>query len=207
MARAIPGLLLVLLVAGCAGIEHRAYYPPDDGTTRALAETLYRAARAAGDEPARYSFALLATRDVSTYSADDATFYFSEGLARQPRAVVDALVAREVAHEVLGHAGQRRALTWSLTAGFTVLGVVVPGAGLLDFALNPLIVRAFSRDQVVAADLRAVEILRGMGHVAPKTVLANGLRAAYAVNGPRAGGWLAAEPSLGDRLAALEPLE
>jgi Zn-dependent protease with chaperone function len=164
-------------------------------------------ARALGDEPTRYSFALLATRDVSTFSADDATFYFSERLARQPRAVVDALVAREVAHEVLGHAGQRRALTLSLSAGFTVLGIVVPGAGLLDLALNPLIVRAFSRDQVVAADLRAVEILRGMGHPAPRTVLANALRAAYAINGPRGGGWLAAEPSLDHRLAVLEPLE
>ena len=206
MARALVSIL-VLLLTGCAGIERRAYYPPQGSETRALAGTLYRAAQAAGDEPGRYSFAMVATRDVSTFTADDATFYFSEGLARQPQAVIDALVAREVAHEVLGHAGQRRALTLSLTAGFTVLGIVVPGAGLLDVALNPLIVRAFSRDQVVAADLRAVEILRGMGHAAPGRVLANALRAAYAVNGPRRGGWLAAEPSLDDRLTVLAPLE
>ena len=206
MVRAVLALA-VLAVAGCTGVEQRAYYPPTGPDTRTLSETLYRAAQAAGDEPARYSFALLATRDLSAYTVDDATFYFSEGLARQSRPVIDALVAREVAHEVLGHVGQRRALTWSLSAGFTVLGVVVPGAGLLDFALNPLIVRAFSRDQVVAADLRAVEILRGMGHPAPKRVLADALRAAYAINGPRGGGWLASEPPLDDRLAALEPLD
>jgi Zn-dependent protease with chaperone function len=206
MARALF-LLLVLVTTGCGGLERRAYFPPDDASTRALAHTLYRAAQSAGDEPGRYSFALLASRDVSAFTADDATFYFSEGLAQQPQAVIDALVARQVAHEVLGHAGQRRALTLSLTAGFTALGLIVPGAGLLDFAVNPLVVRAFSRDQVVAADLRAVEILRGMGHAAPKTTLANALRAAHAVNGPRTGGWLAAEPSLDDRLTALAPLD
>src|SRR5688500_2044337 len=126
MARTVVALLF-MLTAGCAGIEQRAYYPPAVAATRTLSETLYRAAQAAGDEPGRYSFAMLASRDVSTYSADDATFYFSEGLARQPQAVIDALVAREVAHEVLGHAGQRRALSLSLTAGFTVLGVAFPG--------------------------------------------------------------------------------
>jgi Zn-dependent protease with chaperone function len=195
-------LVALLVTTGCAGLESRAYYPPNTTSTRALAATLYRTARAAGDDPARYSFALLATRDVSAYSADDATFYFSEGLASQPQPVIDALVAHEVAHEVLGHAGQRHALRWSLTAGFTVLGVVVPGAGLLDFVVGPLVVRAFTRDQEIAADLRAVEILRSMGHADPQRALASALRAAHAVNGARRGGLLATEPALDDRLAA-----
>lgn len=198
---------VVLTAGGCAGLEERAYYPPAGVTTRALAESLHRTARAAGDDPARYSFAMLATRDVSAYTADDATFYFSEGLATQPVGVMDAIVAREVAHEVLGHAGQRRALTWSLSAGFTVLGVVVPGAGLLDVALNPLIVRAFTRDQEIAADLRAAEILRVLGYTTPKRTLVDGLRAMYAVNGGRAGGLLASQPPFEQHLAALEPLE
>jgi Zn-dependent protease with chaperone function len=172
-----------------------------------LAEALHRAAQAAGDDPARYSFALVASRDVAAYSADGATFYFSEGLTRQSRSVVEALVAHEVAHEVLGHAGQRRALSLSLTAGFSILGVLLPGAGLLDLALNPLIVRAFTRDQEIAADLRAVEILRVMGYAAPLATFAVALRAAYAVNGARGGGVLASEPSLDDRLTALGPLE
>jgi Zn-dependent protease with chaperone function len=195
------------VAAGCAGLDERAYYPAAGPETRAIAETLYRAVQAAGDDLTRYSFALLATRDVATYSADDATFYVTEGLARQPAGVMDAMLARQVAHEVLGHAGQRRALSWSLKAGFTVLGFVVPGAGLLDLALNPLIVRAFTRDQVIAADLRAVEILRSMGHRTPQRTLVAALRVAHAINGTPAGGWLATEPTLEDRLAALGPLE
>lgn len=208
MLRTVALGALVLACAACASAPDRAYFPsPLQPETAAVSERLFRAAQGAGDDPARYSFALIKTRAVSAYSAEDATFYFSEGLARQPAGVVDALVAHEVAHEVLGHAGKRRVLSLSLSAGFTVLGVVIPGAGLVDLLVNPLIVRAFTRDQEIAADLKAVEILRGMGYEAPRRNLADALRAAAAVNGPPRGGWLAAEPDLAERLAALEPLE
>jgi len=164
-------------------------------------------AAAAGDDPARYSFAMIATGDVSAFTAEDATFYFSEGLARQPAPVVDALVAHEVAHELLGHRGQRRALSLGLAAGFTVLGVVVPGAGLLDLVVSPLVVRAYTRDQEIAADLKGADILGLMGYDAPRRALVDALRRADKVNGRPRGGWLATEPDLEERLAALEPLE
>ncbi|HEV8583890.1 MAG TPA: M48 family metalloprotease [Methylomirabilota bacterium] len=203
------GLLLVLLATGaCATVPERAYYPsPSDPETRVLAEALWRAARAASEDPRHYSFAMIRGGDVSAYTVEDATFYFTQGLARQPARVVDALVAHEVAHELLGHHGERRALSLSLGAGFTVLGIAFPGAGLLDLVANPLIVRAFTRDQELAADARAIEILRDMGYETPRRVLAEALRAAAQVNGPPRGGWLATEPKLKDRLGKLEPLE
>jgi Zn-dependent protease with chaperone function len=198
----------LLVLAGCAALPDHAFYPsPSDPATKAVAASLHRAARAAGDDPARYSFALLHTRDVSAYTADDATFYFSQGLAMQPPHVMDALVAHEVAHELLGHSGRRRALSLGLSAGFTVLGFVFPGAGLVDFVVNPLLVRAYTRDQETAADLKAVEVLRSMGYEAPRRILAEALREAAVVNGRPRGGWLATEPDVDDRLSALEPLE
>jgi Zn-dependent protease with chaperone function len=206
VARPVAALLLLTL-AGCASVADRAYYPLPGEDTRTLSHALHRAAEAAADDPTRYSFALIASRDAAAYSSDDATFYFTEGLARQPRPVMDALIAHEVAHEVLGHAGQRRALSLSLTAGFTVLGVVIPGASLLDFAVSPLIVRAFTRDQEVSADLRAVEILRVMGYAMPKRTLAEALRTVASQHGTKRGGVLASEPSLDQRLSTLEPLE
>jgi Zn-dependent protease with chaperone function len=205
------GLLLLALVVGaaaCATVPDGAYFPAPGGADgRLLATTLYRVARAAGDDPDRYSFAMIATRDVSAFTADDATFYFSEGLARQPIPVVDALVAHEVAHELLGHRGQRRSLSLGLSAGFTVLGVVVPGASLLDLLVNPLVVRAYTRDQEIAADLKGADLLGAMGYDAPRRVLADALRESAKVNGPPRGGWLATEPGLEERLAALGPLE
>lgn len=205
MQRVLAFGLLLVLGGGCTTAPHGSYYPdPRQPETRVLAEALYRAAAAAGDDPARYSFALLSTKAVVSYSTEDATFYFSEGLGRQAVAIVDALVAAEVAHEVLGHAGQRRALSLGLSAGFTVLGIVIPGAGLLDLAVNPLIVRAFTRDQKIAADLRAIEILNQMRYADPARVLAHALRTAAAQNGATpSSGLLAVEPTLDERLAAI----
>jgi len=204
----LPVLVLVM-VTGCAStVPERAYYPnPADPETRVLAEALWHAAKAASDDPGEYSFAMIRSNDVSAYTVEDATFYFTQGLARQSAKVIDALVAHEVAHELLGHIGQRRALSLSLGAGFTVLGIAIPGSGLLDFIANPLIVRAFTRDQEIAADLKAVEVLHDMGYKAPRRTLAEALSTAAKINGPTRGGWLSTEPTLEDRLSRLEPLE
>ncbi|HBH03998.1 MAG TPA: hypothetical protein DDZ42_19140 [Candidatus Rokubacteria bacterium] len=212
MRRSLALVALAVTAAGCGLVSsypRGAYFPlPGNPETVAVSRTLYRAAQAAGDDPERYSFALFSSGQVTGYAAEDATFYVSEALARLPQPRLDALIAQQVAHETLGHAGQRRALSISISAGFTVLGIAVPGLGLVDLVANPLIVRAFTRDQVIAADLKAVEILRGMGHEAPRRALADALRAAAAVNRPPRGGpLLAIEPALEDRLAALEPLE
>lgn len=208
MGRAIVLVVLAVLVAGCAIAPDGAYFPEPSTRTSGVASALYRAAKAAGDDPTRYSFALIKSRDISAFSGEeDATFYFSDGLAALPAAHVDALVAREVAHEVLGHAGQRRALSMGITGTFTVLGLIVPGLSVADWIVNPLIVRAFTRDQVIAADLRAIEIIRSMGHETPRRTLAAALHAVQTTNGARPGGLLATVPPLDDRLAAIGPLE
>jgi Zn-dependent protease with chaperone function len=118
--------------------------------------------------------------------------------------------SHEVAHEVMGHVGTRRKLSLSLTASFGALGIFAPGVGLLDFVVNPLVVRAFGRHQELQADQKAVEILRAMGHTAPRRALATALEA-IAAHTPRERegleGLLATHPTIDDRLAALIPLE
>jgi Zn-dependent protease with chaperone function len=210
MARAILVVLVVgaLVLMGCATAPDGAYFPEPSARTTRVAAALHRAAKAAGDDPGRYSFALIKSRDVSSFSGEeDATFYFSDGLAALPAAYVDALVAHEVAHEVLGHAGHRRALSVGITGTFTVLGFIVPGLSVADWIVNPLIVRAFNRDQVIAADLRSIEIIRAMGYEQPRRTLAAALHAVHAANGASPGGLLATVPPLEDRLTAISPLE
>jgi Zn-dependent protease with chaperone function len=206
--RGLAILLLVVALAGCATVPDGAYFPDRSPRATGVATSLYRAAQAAGDDPARYSFALIKTRQVSAFSGEeDAVFYFSDGLAALAAPHLDALVAREVAHEVLGHAGQRKALSIGITGTFTVLGLFVPGLTVADWFVNPLIVRAFSREQAIAADLRAIEILRAMGHEAPRRTLVNALREVEAINGAAPTGWLATFPPLADRLAAIGAVE
>jgi Zn-dependent protease with chaperone function len=216
MLRSLGLVTVLTLATGCALIPPShpdlAYYPsPRDPAATKISSTLYRAARAVGDDPDGYSFALIQTKTVTSFVGPDATFYFSDGLARLPQRHVDALVAQKVAHEVLGHTGKRRTLSLSITAGFAVVGLFVPGGGLADFVVNPLVVRAYSRQQELDADQRTIEILRDMGHSAPRQALAGALRAAASANPPASPfieqRILAREPNLEDRLAALEPLE
>ena len=207
----VTALVAGLLLSACATAPEGTYYAsPTDPTTARMALILHRAAIAGGDDPTRYGFAFIKSPTAAAYSDEDATFYFTDGLMRQPAPVIEAVVAHEVAHELLGHVGTRRKLSLSLTASFGALGIFAPGAGLLDFVVNPLVVRAFGRQQELQADQKAVEILRAMGHTAPRRALATALET-VAAHTPRERegleGLLATHPSLDDRLAALLPLE
>jgi Zn-dependent protease with chaperone function len=208
-AVAVP--VLALLGAGCASLPEGTYFPTRGAPeTIRVANILHRAADAAGDDPARYSFALIRTMHPVAFTDEDATFYISDGLARLPTPVLEAAIAHEVAHEVLDHVGTRRRMSAGMMGGFTVAGFIVPGVGLLDFMVNPLVVRAYSRKQELEADQRAVEILRVMGNPTPRRSLADALRAidgAPVRSQDGGGGSLDTRPTLRDRLAALEPLE
>jgi len=200
----------ILLLAGCASVPSGTYLPSlTDPDALKVSNALYKAAQAAGDEPSRYSFALVKSPQAQAWTAEDATFYVTDGLARMPVHIVEPLIAHEVAHELLGHLGQKQALSLSITAGFAILGILVPGASLADFVVNPLVVRAYSREHELQADTRAVEILRAMGYQAPRRALSLALQAADARNGKirEQGGVLATHPKMTERLAALQPLE
>jgi Zn-dependent protease with chaperone function len=208
---AVSVLVLTSLGAGCAGLPEGTYLPPPGNPeTLRVATVLHRAAVAAGDDPTRYSFALIRTRHPVAFTDEDATFYISDGLARMPTPVLEAAIAHEVAHEVLDHVGTRRRMSAGMVGGFSAAGLFFPGVGLLDFVVNPLVIRAFSRKQEIEADQRAVEILRDMGNPTPRRSLADALRAMDAApvkSQDGNGGALDTRPTLQDRLAALEPLE
>ena len=208
---AVPILALSALAAACAGLPAGTYYPePGDPNTLRVANVLHRAAVAAGDDPARYTFALIKTRHPTAFTDKDATFYISDGLAHMPMPVLQAMIAHEVAHEVLDHVGTRRRMAVGMAGGFSAAGFFVPGTGLLDFMINPLVVRAFSRRHELEADRRAVEILRDMGDPTPRRSLAEALRAMDAApvrSQDGRGGALDTLPTLRERLSALEPLE
>lgn len=207
----VSALGLAVLMTGCAGLPAGTYYPePRDPNTARVATTLHRAAVAAGDDPTRYTFAFIRTQHPVAFTDEDATFYISDGLARMPAPVLDGVIAQQVAHEVLDHVGTRRRMAVGMTGGFSIAGLFVPGTGLLDLMLNPLVVRSFSRQQELEADQRAVEILRAMGDPTPRRSMVEALRAVDAApvkSQGSGGGALDTRPTLQARLTALEPLE
>lgn len=202
---------LGVLLSGCSTVPDGIYFPlHTDPATARMAHTLHRAAAAAGDDPSRYSFGFVRSPIAAAYSDEDATLYVTDGLMRLPAPVIDAVVAHEVAHEALDHRGSRRTLSLSMSTGFSALGIAVPGAGLIDVLVNPIVVRAYSRRQELEADRKAVEILRAMGYAAPRRALAEALLAVDKAGGAPADDatWLLrTHPSLQERFSALEPLD
>jgi len=73
------------------------------------------------------------------------------------------IMAHEVAHCKLNHVQKKASLSLGISAIFTVAGVFVPGAGLLDYAVNPLATSAYSRSQETDADILAVNTLKKLG--------------------------------------------
>jgi predicted Zn-dependent protease len=205
----VATVLLVVLLGGCASIPKGTYFPEVmEPATIGLSESIYRAAVAAGDDPGRYSFALVKTTEVAAYTAADATFYFSDGFVGLPNSILEPIIAQKVAHEVLGHVGARKNLSMSITAGFTAVGILLPGVGLVDLIVNPLIVQAYSRDQEIKADAKALEILAVMGYESPRRALARALTTIERANGaPQEALAFSAEPRLQTRLDSLAPLE
>lgn len=73
------------------------------------------------------------------------------------------IMAHEVAHCKLNHVQKKAGLSLGISAIFTVAGVFVPGASLLDYAVNPLATSAYSRSQETDADILAVSTLKKLG--------------------------------------------
>ncbi len=210
-AHALAASILAVLLAGCSAAPRGAYFPPPgDPHSARVAHVLHRAAVAAGDEPERYSFGFIASPVAVAASDEEATFYVTEGLARQPLPVLEAAIAHEVAHEVLGHVGTRRMLSMSLSAGFTVLGFFFPGTGLIDFVASPLAIRAFTRRAGAGCRSAGGGDPPGDGPrraaQEPRPGDPGARRRQGAAEGGAPGAALAA-PGLEERLDALEPLE
>lgn len=102
--------------------------------------------------------------------------YFTEGLFEFDDDTLKFIMAHEIAHDKLGHVEDRKAVSYVTTGAMLVLNAIIPGAGLLNWAVNPVVVNNFSKKQEFEADSEAsraclclgisikeqVEILRGL---------------------------------------------
>ena len=206
----VTALAATLLLVACASTPEGAYYAsPAQPATGRVSHILYRAAVAAGDDPQRYGFAFIKSPTVAAYSDEDATFYFTDGLTRQPDPVVEAVVAHEVAHEVMGHVGTRRKLSLSLTASFGALGLFcrAPGCSTSWSPAGGAGVRRAAGAES-RPEGRRDPARDGPAGAAPDAGHCPGdHRQPHAPGEGGARGLLATHPTLDDRLAALDPLE
>ncbi len=68
------------------------------------------------------------------------------------------ITAHEIAHHKLGHIAKAQGVSLATTGAMMILNVFVPGAGLLNQAVNPAIVNNYSKTQELEADRMASDV-------------------------------------------------
>jgi Zn-dependent protease with chaperone function len=129
---------------------------------------------------------------------DSNRMYTTVGIFQYDDDTVTFIMAHELSHAKLNHVRNKRILGLGITAGMIVVNMVVPGAGLLNHAINPAIVNNFSKPQELEADKLASETCLKLGIPLSKQIeIMNELRKASNDSG---GGFWSQHPSWDDRI-------
>jgi len=137
--------------------------------------------------------------------------YMSSGLLNEfaDQDVVMPIVAHELSHYALQHIEKRAGASFGVTMLFTVAGVFIPGAGLGNLLVNPLVTNAYGRDQELDADKNAVKMLKNAGVENAVDVYCTALTVIIRKAGSDAKKWdlFAGHPPLEDRIKYVRSTE
>ncbi|MCX5733602.1 MAG: M48 family metallopeptidase [candidate division NC10 bacterium] len=201
-------MVLTLLTACGTAVPKGAYHADLSlPQNRNVAQSLYRAGTAAGENPQNFKMGMIRSREINAANAGGGVFYFTDGLAAESKEVIDAVVAHEMAHEALGHVGKTIVTSVVISTVFAVLDAKFPGVGSANELVNPLVVNTFSRSQELEADRKAVEILGKMGYREPERTMLQALTLLRDRYGQTGGGLFATHPNIGDRITEIARLE
>lgn len=175
----VAALLLVLLLAGCAGVGSAPPREPPRTTEtqpvpRALdprqAERLRRIMIpliGAMDRPRPLNQVRVGIMDdprVNAANAGGGEFYVTTGLLQKATdEQLQGVLAHEIAHDDLGHVAKAQTLGAGLGIGMIILDQIIPGSGRITPVAGALIARGYSRQDESEADRHGVEILRRGG--------------------------------------------
>jgi len=186
-------IVVILLFAGCATAPVKTFTPPPDIKARAAAvfEKVDGELKTGVVPLLRNSPEIQAWFDGENmnitlgvfFSYDDDTAAF--------------IMAHELSHAKLNHVRSRRILSGGITATMIAVGVFIPGAGLLNHAINPAAVNNFAKPQELEADKLASETCLKLGIPISKQIeIMNDLRK-LSKDG---GGFWSQHPSWDDRI-------
>ncbi len=83
---------------------------------------------------------------------DGKILVFTEGIFEFDDDILKFIMAHEIAHESLGHVAKAQGLSMVTTGVMLLVNSIIPGAGLLNHAVNPAIVNNYSKSQELEAD-------------------------------------------------------
>ncbi len=129
---------------------------------------------------------------------------FTEGMFAFDSDVLKFVMAHEIAHDKAGHLAKIRAASLVTTGAMMVLNAIVPGSGILNYAVNPAVTRNFNKSQELEADRLASEAMSCLGYSIPEQVeIVEKLK----TSGGDGGGFWSTHPAWDERIEAIRALE
>lgn len=116
-----------------------------------------------GENLHKYKFGVIRSNTPNAYMDKDTVILTDTLISLFDDGQLKCAGSHEVAHRLLGHYNKRLAASGTITAGMLVANAFLPGVGLLNHLVNPLVTNSFSRSQEMDADAMAVEIVTRMG--------------------------------------------
>lgn len=199
----------------CVGVSRTSQDPevgvrqPDESNANDLRmmASLLRMAQCRQLDPEFIRVAIIESQEVNAATIGGSAFLLFDGLERATDQQLDAVMAHEVAHDVLGHIDQTLERASTVANITNVLGALVgaePTAREEVYSwATALTLPCYSREQEIEADAEAVRILRDAGYDDPTGVFRNTLSWLRACHGESGGGFLDSHPSVSERLELL----
>ena len=193
-------LIILILLSGCA--TTKSYTGPEELRVRSLKY----AALVSYCMNDRIQVQIVLSDELNASMDADGNLALTEGLLKQNDP--DALyffTAHEIAHKQLNHVRKRRGASLVTTGIMMVVGTLIPGAGILNHAINPAVVNNFSKPQELEADKLASQTLVSCFNIPVdrQINLLYSMKARY----PENGGFWSTHPSWDERIQNIQGMK
>jgi Zn-dependent protease with chaperone function len=156
-------IMSILLIAGCSAHRaNKAYDWPAESKKRIM-PIIGAVAKCMNHTDGK--ILILETQSINAFMDTDGNIILTEGILYQPDSVLLVVIAHEFSHYKLNHPTKLKAVSYATTGAMMVVNWFVPGAGILNHAVNPAIVNNYSKSQELDADRMASEAVERCFHI------------------------------------------
>ncbi|MFA5181079.1 MAG: M48 family metalloprotease [Syntrophales bacterium] len=197
-------VIVLILLSGCAAKQVATPYVVPHALQVRAATVYYKVANCMAFDPEKKPRLYLSPDKMpSAFYSKDNRVILSEGLFSYDDDTISFVSAHELAHAKLDHLETREIVSGITTGVMVIVNTIVPGAGLLNWIANPMMVNGFSRPQELAADkLASQTVIRCNGIPVEKQVhIMQTLQKDTATTG---GGIWSGHPSWEDRIKNIQ---
>ncbi|MFB3926466.1 MAG: M48 family metalloprotease [Syntrophales bacterium] len=150
-------LVILLVLVGCAGRQPIQMSTTTEDFSARMAIISIEVNKCLNTEK-HVPYYVIAGNSTNAFTNGEAVFLY-EGILSLDDDSIKFTMAHEIAHIKLNHISNVKAASMATTGAMMVVGFIVPGAGLLNHAVNPVVTRSYSRSAELDADRMAVDAM------------------------------------------------